>query len=130
MLHQVAANPFQREFKPLLFVDRITDIADIEDTIKYCQLRLSSRTSTPTVLGAFSILAQRAFLWTDNIDYINEAILIVRDRLNMSGIELLSSPAVQVLLTLLCVRSQRYLNEEDLDETMQLFPTVIKRQIP
>ena len=48
----------------------------------------------------------------------------------MSGIELLSSPAVQVLLTLLCVRSQRYHNEEDLDETMQLFPTVIKRQVP
>ena len=69
-----SSESFRREFEPLLFIDRITDIADTEDAIKYCRLRLSSRTSTPTALGAFSILAQRAFLWTDNINYINEAI--------------------------------------------------------
>ena len=72
-----------------------------------CRLRHSSRTSTRTVLGGFNILSQHAFVWTDIIDYTNEATLIVRDRLNMSGIELSSSPAVQVLLTLLWVCARR-----------------------
>ena len=82
-----------------------------------------SLTSTRTVPGGFSILSH-ALVWIDNIDCINKAILIVRNRLNMSGIDLSSSSAVQVLLTFLCVRSQRCHNEEHLDETMQLFPTV------
>ena len=52
-------------------------------------------------------VSQRTFLWADNIDCIIEAILIVWDRLNMSGIELSRSPVVQILLPFLRVRSQR-----------------------
>ena len=51
-------------------------------------------------------VSQRTFLWADNIGII-EAILIVWDRLNMSGIELSRSPVVQILLPFLRVRSQR-----------------------
>jgi hypothetical protein len=38
-------------------------------------------------------------LFADNLDYINEAILIVRDRVNMSVIELSTSSAAQVFVT-------------------------------
>jgi len=73
------------------------------------------------------------FLSTDNIDYIDEVIPIVLDRLNVSGIGLSSFPVLHVLLTFLCVRPQRCHNGEDVDEFMQLFPTVVNdkyRAIP
>jgi hypothetical protein len=98
-----------------------------EATIDF-NIPLSPRHVPPSALGAFSILFQRAFLWTDNLDYINEPILIVRDRLNMSDIELSSHPAIEVFPTFPCVHSQRCRNEEDLDETMRLFPAVVNER--
>ena len=66
-------------------------------------------------------------LFADNLDYINEAILIVRDRVNMSVIELSTSSAAQVFVTFICPfpAVERCRNEEDLDEVMQLSPTVV-----
>ena len=73
--------PTSPDFEPLLFVHRITDVAGIEEAIKYRRLQ-PSRTSKSAVLGAFRVISQRTFLWTDSIDYINDATPIVRDSLN------------------------------------------------
>jgi hypothetical protein len=66
-------------------IDQLTDIADIEDGIKYCRLLLVSyhRSDLASVTQvALGMLLGHAFRLTHKIEYLNEAISSTRDGLN------------------------------------------------
>src|SRR6267142_1358164 len=108
----------------LLSVDRITDIAEIKEAVKYCRLLLA--TSLPSNVlarlasNALGVLLLRAFSCTDNVEYLNEAISVLREGLNIPGIETFA--VVLGLLSSLSIRLNLRQHREDLDEMMQLFP--------
>ena len=108
------------------YISQLTDVADIEDGIKYCRLLLVSYPRgelTSTAQVALGRLLHRAFQCTHKIKYLNEAISATRD-----GIETtISLPSRVILLLrltlLLSTRLELLRHEEDLDELMQLFHT-------
>ena len=107
-------------------VDQLTDVADIEDGIKYCRHLVDSyphtRTGVIALLGLGSFL-HRAFECTHEIAYLNEAISATRDSINPA--DSLDSRALILvqLIRLLSTRLKLPCHEEDLHELMQLFPT-------
>jgi CHAT domain-containing protein len=109
----------------LLTVDRITDIAEIKEAVKYCRLLLATSLPRSHVLvrlanTALGVLLLRAFSYTDNVEYLNEAISVLREGLNIPGIKPFA--VVQGLLSSLSIRLNLRQHREDLDEIMQLFP--------
>jgi CHAT domain-containing protein len=103
---------------------RLTDIADIEDAIEYCRELITSHPHSPLASMAFVsliILFHRAFECTNQIEYLNEAILTARLCMNIipsqrgRGVSLIS------LITLLSIRLVQLHRTEDLDELMQAF---------
>jgi len=106
-------------------IDRLTDIANIKDGIKYCRHLLVYPRGDLTYIAqlALSNLLRRAFECTHKIGYLNEAISATRDGFNTAD-ELHSRVLLVVLISLLSTRLKLLLHEEDLHELMQLFPTV------
>ena len=107
-------------------IDQFTDVADIEDGIKYCRLLLLSyplKDLAEVAQIALGMLLNRAFRSTHNIEYLNEAISSTRDCIN--GVELLAPRITLVhgLISSLSVRHELLRHEEDLHELMELFPT-------
>ena len=108
------------------YIKQLTDIANIEDGIKYCRLLLVSypRGQLASIaLLALGGLLYRAFKCTHKIGYLNEAISATRDGINTadslhSRVALLSS-----LISLLSTRLELLRHEEDLHVLMQLFST-------
>ena len=114
------------------YIDQLTDVANIEDGIKYCRLLLVSYPCSRLAFdtqAALGRLLRRAFERTHEIEYLNEAISATRD--GISTTILLSSRAVSLLrlLALLNTRLELLGHEEDLDELMQLFPTAANYSI-
>jgi len=70
---------------------RMTDMVEIEAAIKPCQLLVASfHPSNQFKSGGVVILGTllfRAFKLTNNIEYLNEAILILREGLNLPNAE-------------------------------------------
>ena len=107
--------------------NQLTDIAKIEDGIKYCRQLLVSypRDGLTSVAHiAFSDLLYRAFERTHQIGYLNEAILATRDGINTADSHYTHVPLLIGLTLLLSTRLELLCREEDLHELMQLFPTV------
>ena len=109
------------------YVNQLTDIANIEDGIMYCRHLLISyprsefASSAQSTLG---LLLFRAFQFTHEIGYLDEAISATRDGINTVG-SLSSRVALLVgLISFLTNRLELLCHEEDLHEVMQLFPTV------
>jgi tetratricopeptide (TPR) repeat protein len=104
--------------------ERLTDIADIQDSIHYFRQVIASNPSGELAFYAQSVLVlllQRAFKCTGQIDYLNEAISAVRQNFNapvgQAGNILQAIP----LFLLLQMRLTVLHREEDFDELMQLF---------
>ena len=108
-------------------IKQLTDVADIEDGIKYCRHLLISYPRSELASAAqeaLGLLLRRAFQCTDKIGYLNEAISATRDGINTtipidSRVRFLSR-----LISWLLIRLELLRHNEDLDELMQLFPTV------
>jgi len=107
--------------------DRLTDVADIEDGIKYCRHLLVSYPRSELTFapqGALGGLLHRAFECTHKSEYLNEAISTTRDGIN-TAIRFSSRVALLIRLTYwLSTRLVLLHHEEDLHELMQLLPTV------
>ena len=108
------------------YINQLTDVADIEDGIKYCRDLLVSYPRSElasTAQSALGLLLHRAFQFTHDIGYLNEAISATRDGINNAD-----SPTSRVTLlvgltSLLSTRFELLCHEEDLHEVMRLFPT-------
>ncbi|KAI0255286.1 hypothetical protein BJV78DRAFT_1178892 [Lactifluus subvellereus] len=115
----------------LLANDGITDMADIEEAIKYFRTLLASSHPrgffSPFPAAGLTIFLLRAFERTDKIEYLNEAISTLRDVLEMTdGTDIRLIASLQ-LISCLSTRLRLLDHAEDLDELMQLFPTVVDR---
>jgi len=102
---------------------RMTDMAEIEAAIEPCRLLVASfhpsdefKSVGVVVLGK---LLFRASSFTNNIEYLNEAISILRESLNLPNAELFG--AVPVLISSLHTRLALRFSGEDFGEIMQLF---------
>ena len=113
-------------------IDQLTDVADIEDGIKYCRHLLASypRSDLASLAQiALGILLNRTFQLTHKIRYLNEAISFTRHSIN--AVDLLRSRVALVgeLISFLSTRLELLHHKEDLDELMQLFPTAVDHSI-
>ena len=109
------------------YSDQLTDVANIEDGIKYFRHFLvsyprSELTSTAQV--ALGNLLYRAFECTHKIRYLNEAISATRDGINTTILLSVRVVLLVQLTSLLSTRLGLLRHKEDLDELMQHFPTV------
>jgi tetratricopeptide (TPR) repeat protein len=106
--------------------NQLTDMANIEDGIKYCrQLLVSYPRSGLTSVAqlTFGNLLNRAFERTHKIGYLNEAILATRGGINTADSLYTHVPLLLGLIILLSTRLELLYREEDFHELMQLFPT-------
>jgi len=108
------------------YIKQLTDVANIEDDIKYCRHLLVSypRSGLASVAqAALGCLLYRAFECTHKIGYLNEAISAPRDGIN-TAVSLACRVALLVgLISFLSTRHELLRHDEDLHEVMQLFPT-------
>jgi len=102
---------------------RMTDMVEIEAAIKPCRLLVASfhpidlyKSFGVVVLGS---LLLRASKFTNNIEYVNEAISIVREGLNLPNAERVG--VLTVLIHSLSIRLDQRFSGEDLGEIMQVF---------
>ncbi|KAI0255292.1 CHAT domain-containing protein [Lactifluus subvellereus] len=113
----------------LLAIDCITDIADIEEAIKYCRtLATSSHPSdlfTPLPAVALVTFLLRAFQHTHKIEYLNELIAALRDVPRMSGARHPRFIIARQLISSLSDRLRLLHNRDDYDEIMQLFQIAV-----
>jgi CHAT domain-containing protein len=103
-----------------------TDIADIEEAIKYCRQFLASLHQGDSFADcpAFRLgeLLFRAFNRTKKIEYLNESIAILRD-VFQSDARYNNADVARTLIFALISRFQLLLLRDDVDEIMQLFAT-------
>jgi len=104
-------------------VDRLTDIADIEDGINYCQQLIASYPGhrlAPDARYAVCLLFRRAFECTNEIEYLNRAISAGRDSLNTANSQLDRSMSLMALIRSLLPRVWLFKRREDVNETIQM----------
>jgi CHAT domain-containing protein len=105
-------------------IQRLTDIADIEDGVKYCRQLLASYPNSPLVPIARAILPSlfyRAFECTNEIKYLNDAITVSRDNLNIPDAMRHRESSLVMLISFLSDRLFLLHLRRDLNELMQLF---------
>ena len=113
----------------LLTIGRSTDVADIEEAIKYYRVLLAS--SHPSGLfGLFPSVGLASFLLhafgqTNKIKYLNEAIPVLRNVLKNPHGGDVHLVATRQLISSLSTRLQLLHQREDFDELMQLFPSAV-----
>ena len=105
-------------------IDQLTDVAYIEDGIKYCRLLVSRGLLAFPAQLILGKLLYRAFQLTHKIEYLNEAISSTRGGRNAADSFYNRNLLAQKLIPLLSIRLDLQHHEEDLHELMQLFPTV------
>jgi len=103
-------------------IKQLTDVADIEDGIKFCRHLLVSYPRSELASFARPALCFLLFQCTHKTRYLNEAIWVTRDSTN-STIPLSSRDLLHVqLIVLLSTRLELLRQEGDFHELMQLFP--------
>jgi hypothetical protein len=110
-------------------IDCRNDIADIEDGVNYCQQLAASypdNTLAPFARLALARLLRRAFECTNQIEYLNRAILAGRDDVNTAKPSLTRSLSLKQLISALYIRLTLFNRREDLNEIMQLFRLQLK----
>jgi len=103
----------------------LTDIADIEDRVNYCQQLIASYPDSglsPGARTALAYLLRHAFDCTNEIEYLNRAISAARDNLNAANSRLAHSLSLVVLTRSLLTRLLLLKRREDLNESIQLLP--------
>jgi len=106
-------------------INQLTDVADIEDGIKYCRhLLLSYPRSELASFAqeALGDLLHRAFQCTHKIEHLNGAISVVRDGINTTNRLSFRAVLLVQLTSFLLTRLELLHHEEDLHELMQLYP--------
>jgi CHAT domain-containing protein len=124
-------DPLKVHYKALQHssIDRLTDIADIEDGIEYCRQLNAYFPDSHLARDArrtLSYFSWHAFKRTDEMKYLNKTISVARDHINTSDTLMARLCSLRDLTTALSLRLLRLRRREDLDELMQLFPTVAK----
>ena len=122
--------PVLNHIKALGSIELITDAAEVEEAVEYCRLLAASphHGSVPTDLagGTLYRLLFRAFSWTNKIEYLNEAISVLR--LTMDNFHTRSPMTnffpMRNLISLLSIRLKtlNFLHfRDDVNEIIQLF---------
>ena len=111
-----------QRFNALSSARRMTDMAEIEAAIEPCRRLLASfHPSDPHKSFAVDVLGNllfRAFKFTNNIEYVNEAISILREGLDLPDAERFG--LVPLSIVVLLARFDLRYSGEDLDEITQL----------
>jgi tetratricopeptide (TPR) repeat protein len=105
-------------------IDRLTDIAEIEDGIKYCQQVVASYPDSELASNARLALVdlfERAFRRTNEIEYINQAISITHDNMSTTHSHLFQHISFSLYFSRLCTRFFLLRREEDMDELIRQF---------
>jgi len=104
----------------------MTDMAEIEEAIEPCRLLLASfhpgDLYKSLAVGVLGILLLRTFEFTNDVEYVNEAISILREGLNLPNAN--SFGVVQLFIIFLSIRLDLRHSREDLGEIMQLYQKV------
>ena len=114
---------------PLTYVCRTTDIAEIQEAIKYCRLLASGPPNALPTCRATRSLGEvlfHAFKCTDKIEYLNESITTFRNCLQMPVERDGHFIVTKKLLTALYTRMTLSMNWKDSDEAIQLYSVVCK----
>jgi CHAT domain-containing protein len=124
---------FIQHLNALLLVPykHLTDIADIEDGIKYCRQLLTSfprSTPAPYARIALTLLIYRAFECTNRMEYLHGAIATARHHINTADPQTFVSASLQMLVRLLHKRFYKLCSIEDLDELLRLYPIAAKHE--
>ena len=110
------------QLRALMSADLLTDMAESEEAIGPCRLVvdsfLPSDGSKFFAVGVLCKLLDRAFEFTNNIEYVNEAISILREGLILPNAERVG--LFTLLIKFLSIRFDLRRSREDLDEIMQL----------
>jgi hypothetical protein len=110
-------------------IDRLTDIADIEDGVNYCQQLIVSypdhRLASYARIGLNHLL-YRGFKLTNEIEYLNRAISAARNSLNTANLPFERSMALGVLIPSLFYRISSLRRREDFNESIQLFSIAVE----
>ena len=103
---------------------RTTDIAEISEAIEYCQLLLALAPPNERIIGfaanGLGNVLFHAFKCTDNIEYLNKAIIAFRNVLGMPNIKWAHNHAMLELFRALADRLDLSADEKDVDELIQL----------
>ncbi|KAF8461958.1 CHAT domain-containing protein [Russula ochroleuca] len=128
-LPELSADNQGKHLDAILSIDRITDRAEVEEAVKYCRLLLASshHGSVFARLGgmALGVLLPRAFACTNKIEYLNEAISVLRDNFSTQGVQQANFSVIEGLISSLSIRFNLLHRREDFDEIMQLFPVAV-----
>ena len=124
--------PEAKHLDALFPIDRITDGAELDEAVKYCRLLFASfhHGSGRAYLAGMTMhdLLIRAFSCTNKIEYLNEAISVVRltrDNLNTRGALVTKFPVMEKLISSLSRRLNLLQLRDDADEIMQLLPMAV-----
>jgi len=106
---------------------RMSDIAEIEEAIEPCRLLLASfhpcgicRSAAVCALGGILL---RAFWFTNNIEYVNEAISILQESLNSPNAKRFG--VALLLIRFLSIRFDSSRSREVFGEIMRLFQMAV-----
>jgi CHAT domain-containing protein len=124
-LAEFDADNTDKHFNVILSINRIIDWAEVEEAIKYCRLLLASSHPGSTFAHlagvGLGVLLPRAFYCTNKIEYLDEAILVLRDNFNSQA----NFSIIKGLLSSLSIRLKLLCRREDFNEIMQLFPIAV-----
>ena len=131
-LSELNADNQGKHLDAILSVDRITDGAEVEEAVEYCRLLLASShhgSVFARLAGmALGVLLPRAFACTNKIEYLNEAISVLRDNSNTEGVQQVNISVIEGLISSLSIRFNLLHHREDFNEIMQLFPTAVNNE--
>jgi len=108
---------------------RITNRTDIDEAFKYCRLLLASLQQSPVFPTAMRDLIiiksgdflHHAFTLTNNPEYLDESIDVLRDILKLPHAQWTQFPVIRHLIRSLFSRFGLSKDRKDLDEMMQLY---------
>ena len=112
-------------------IECLADIAEIKDGVKYCRQLLASYPRSelaPHARSALRNLFYCAFKFTNEIEYLNEAISVTRDQITTMDPSMGRFLSLKELIVFLLTRLDILKRREDLDELMELFPVVEKHE--
>jgi len=114
----------QEHIRALGYVDHTTDIAEVEEAIKYCRLLLAScRPNDPLIsipADALGRVLFHAFKCTDEIEYLDESIAVFRRILEIPTARRDHFKVICILGPALLDRLSIYGDQKDFDEFMRL----------
>jgi hypothetical protein len=113
-----------------LHIQCLTDLADIEDAVKYCRQLLASHPTSkvaPFARKALPDLFHRAFDLTNEIKYLNDAITAARGHINTAPErQVFRNISLLELISCLSIRLHLSNCRQDLEELMHAYEMVAK----